>query len=72
VDEGGSDASNQEIERLKTQLNEAKNKENMASNQAASLHVQLTMVKDKVAELEKKEVSQYSIYLSVQWLIDIG
>jgi nucleoprotein TPR len=63
VNEGNSDASNEEIERLKAQLTEATNKENVASNQAASLHVQLTMIKDKVSELEKKEVSCYSFFL---------
>jgi nucleoprotein TPR len=63
INEGNSDASNEEIERLKAQLTEATNKENVASNQAASLHVQLTMIKDKVSELEKKEVSCYSFFL---------
>jgi nucleoprotein TPR len=72
INEGNSDASNGEIERLKAQLTEATNKENVASNQAASLHVQLTMIKDKVSELEKKEVSCYSFFLKAPLLTSTG
>jgi nucleoprotein TPR len=56
VNENGSEELQQEITQLKTRLTEAENKEKAASNAAAGLQIQLGFAKDRVSELEQKEV----------------
>lgn len=56
VDENTSDALQQEVVRLKAQVAEVENKEKAASNAAAGLQVQLGFAKERVSELEQKEV----------------
>lgn len=56
VNEDGSEELQQEITQLKTRLTAAENKEKAASNAAAGLQIQLGFAKDRVSELEQKEV----------------
>ena len=56
VDENNTEPLQQEVARLKTQVTEAENKEKAASNAAAGLQIQLGFAKDRVSELEQKEV----------------
>jgi nucleoprotein TPR len=56
VNENGSEELQQEITQLKTRLTAAENKEKAASNAAAGLQIQLGFAKDRVSELEQKEV----------------
>jgi nucleoprotein TPR len=56
IDENDTAPLQQEVSRLKVQVREAENKEKAASNAAAGLQVQLGLIKDRVSELEQKEV----------------
>lgn len=56
INENESAPLQQEISRLKALVTEAENKEKAASNAAAGLQVQLGFIKDRVSELEQKEV----------------
>lgn len=56
VDESDTEPLQKEVERLKTRVTEAENKEKAASNAAAGLQVQLGFAKERVSELESKEV----------------
>lgn len=66
VIENDSDNIQQEVSRLKAQVTEAENKEKAASNTATGLHIELGFAKDRVSELEQKEVCSVNEKLSWQ------
>lgn len=56
INENDTGPLEQEVARLKAQVTEVENKEKAASNTAAGLHVQLGFAKERITELEQKEV----------------
>lgn len=67
VNENDLEPLQQEVARLKAQVTEVENREKAASNAAAGLQVQLGFAKERVSELEQKEVlSNDSIYLDLR------